>query len=562
MKNNIKRHLLLTLFINTIFIVPAHSISPSTMASANLEKSINPKSQQQCEAAIQSLTALLNRDDFKSIDTQEELNRIIENFSPDQLTHIFNTMEKIDDLFYLQSLWATELMLAKKPDMIKKLLPFIKQKLLEKNKGLHLSSIILVIIKALPATATEFFSLFKQNLSILLDNDPNYYKSITLIIKNSPDVAQELALLALEEDYSPEDFYKWFQHTCGSEIFLKKLNSYHIPNDFNWLLKKLIYCELCPNNIINIIEQCPSLNHIKYYLKSFVKYSCDFQLQDPIIQKTAMAALNKEQELIAAGYIPFVHGRRRSYDFLTQLYMCLRTATSNQPASPDFIFTHLKNQTTDLKEQKNIRMQLLKEGNPFDSKHSLEGTQKRQNLLFLNHFIFGNAIKDLGSCSFLYMLYNTNAGKINITIEDIFKMFNLEKVYAKYTPWLLQLEKEYDAINCFGQMLQIGISPKKVIKSVYLTSSGGSKKSMVISGITTDKIDVILNELNKNPQDKAEFALINTFDKYGGLNEHDMKISILDPADYDPESLQKKILCNQKRDILFQEILQEIQRSK
>ena len=240
-----------------------------------------------------------------------------------------------------------------------------------------------------------------------------------------------------------------------------------------------------------------------------------------------------------------MHGRRRSYDFLTQLFALLTAATTGKQINPHFIPTHIKMAPADLTEEKNKRKELIANGNKdYDLK-------KRQRLLFLNHFMFGNTGNG-GSNSFLYMLDNDNAGFVRIDQKDIFIMFGLEAVYAKYADQLTALEKEYDNVSPLGQMLQLGIEPKKVKRSVYLTTSGGPKITLPITGTCgSDQIDTIITHLDETPVDITEFALVNTFDKYGGLNEHGMKISVLDPADYDPVSCEKKIACNNKRDELF-----------
>jgi hypothetical protein len=307
---------------------------------------------------------------------------------------------------------------------------------------------------------------------------------------------------------------------------------------------------------LKVLQQCPSITHIAGNLNDIIWSYRQYKLNNLAIQKTIATGLSKEKELIAQGLVPFVHGRRRSYDFVTQLYAFLNATTTGKKINPDFIPTHIKVPVTDIEQEKNIRKELLADGNhDYDQK-------KRQKLLFLNHFMFGNT-NNSGSNSFLYMLSNNNAGGVNIHKKDIFKMFGLEAMYNKYAIQLNALEKEYNEVSPLGQMLQLGIEPKKVQKAVYLTTSGGPKQSLQISDTTSsDQIDTIITHLDEHPKDVTEFALINTFDKYGGLNEYGMKISVLDPADYDPESLAKKIVCNNKRDALFSAIQSDCMATK
>ena len=437
-----------------------------------------------------------------------------------------------------------------------------------------------------PTVVKELLPLIEQNLKVLAGHGGGCHL-IEDVVENNVDLAKKFALLTFEQGLDPGLFHKIIktlpEQSQRNEI-RQVLSGLHFTNDFNMFLKTVAYCGYFKKNNIKILERSPSMNHIIEHYEDFLdKYSAE--LKNPQIQQTIIAGLSKEKELIACGYVPFVHGRRRSYDFPTQVQAFLESLTANQPINNDFIPTHIKKRAADLEKEKAIREQLIKEGNALDSKNDSQGIERRQRLLFLNHFMFGNMDRD-GSNSFKYMLSNKNADSIQIATKQVFDLFNLANHYKIYERKLKELEKEYNAISPYGQMLQIGITPEKVKKCVYKTRSGGPKVILKVSDTyspdqidalfsdhtgfpivknlkgETDRIDTVLGHLKTNPIDRTEFALVNTFDQNGGLNPHGMKISVLDPADYDPESLAKKIACEKKRNELFAQIERDYKTAK
>ncbi|HLJ31012.1 MAG TPA: hypothetical protein VKU36_01115 [Candidatus Babeliales bacterium] len=231
----------------------------------------------------------------------------------------------------------------------------------------------------------------------------------------------------------------------------------------------------------------------------------------------------KEKELIDAGYEVFYHGRRWANGFLSDMYGMLYSYKSGKELN-DFIFTQLDDPALGKVSEKfyaaetEKRERLIKEGNPYNSKKHSFGIINRASLLFLNKFLFGN-MHNLGSSSLFYALLGINVGKIDFPIKEIFNMFGCDDAYQEFAQQLKDLRQEYNSLTGYGEMLQIAVPKKNVDECIYYTRSGGPKEEFVSEAdeITTD-INVILESLDKNPRDIVEFVLVETRDKFGGLN--------------------------------------------
>ena len=414
-----------------------------------------------------------------------------------------------------------------------------------------------VVVDKTSALATAKEIRCRPLLEVYLDAIATHNRTDAALIK-------KIALLTIKKQFSAFIFWQvkgWLPAQPDAEIE-KHLCS--ISNDdFDGLLKIIIYYDHTGSTSV-YIEKTPSINHLIHNISILLSRYTMYGFDNPAIQKMIMAAINKEKELIAQGYVPFVHGRDRIHNFPTQLYMFL-DALKNGKNPHNFIPTHIKKQEVDLPAEVAIRKLLITEGNPFtfESSTHAERVRRRRKLLFLNHFIFGNC-KYGGDSSYYYMYSNFNVGNIgtvHITAKQVFQMFDMD--YAPYAEKLGELEKEFYAVSSFGQMLQIGITPEKVKQCVYPTLYEGKKDSIKLSDTTSsDDIETILNHLKTDPIDDLHFALVNTCDTYGGLNPHGMKISVLDAADYDPESLAKKIACEKKRNELFAHIERDYKTAK
>jgi len=285
-------------------------------------------------------------------------------------------------------------------------------------------------------------------------------------------------------------------------------------------------------------KDIPSSNHIRKYSYGLANLKLD-KINNNEFKRLLIECCKTEQEAVDKDEI-FYHGRRWRYKFLSDVYSMLYSHQTDNPLI-DFIFTHLVEQGVRgsqkfIDNEKQKREQLLKEGNPFpilthsSIHHASLSEQKRaameqmasfgarQSLLFLNKFLFGN-INKRGSCTMAYVLEDSNVGRIDFSLKDIFSMFGYADVYSEYEKELDDLQKEHDQLSQCGELLQILVPKNIVDKCVYYTTSGGPKKSFRMpDGSTTTDVKMILDDLDKNPEDIVEFALINTQDEFGGLN--------------------------------------------
>ncbi len=280
--------------------------------------------------------------------------------------------------------------------------------------------------------------------------------------------------------------------------------------------------------------QTPSYRHlIKNYNKLDNLRHPIGTLSSPLFKNMVGNIMSKEKESID-NYEVFYHGRRWQYGFLSHVYDMLYSQLKGKPLE-NFSFTHFVEQMRGegsekfSANQEQMREKLLQEGNLFSmstklpekglsSEKQLQGFLNRQKLLFLNKFLFGN-LGRLGSCSISYILENDNMGEVDFPIREIFNMFDYGDIYDMYAKDLDDLQQEYNALSQYGEMLQILVPKANVDKCVYYTTSGGPKIEFYGQpGNQTADVKEILKSLDENPQDVAEFVLVNTYDKFGGLN--------------------------------------------
>lgn len=274
--------------------------------------------------------------------------------------------------------------------------------------------------------------------------------------------------------------------------------------------------------------QTPSYRHLIENYGKLHMLGYEDAASSPIFKNMVHNIMNKERESIG-NYEVFYHGRRWSYGFLSQVYDMLYSQLKDKPLG-NFSFTHFVEQMKEegsekfFADQEQMREKLLKEGNRFSettrlpkgrktaSEKELQGFLNRQKLLFLNKFLFGN-IDKISSSSIAYILGNFNQGQseADFFTREIFNMFDYGDIYDMYAKDIDDLEQEYNKLSRYGELLQILVPKENVDKCVYYTTSGGP---LVGSG----DVKEILRYLDKYPKDKVEFALVNTYDKHGGLN--------------------------------------------
>lgn len=324
------------------------------------------------------------------------------------------------------------------------------------------------------------------------------------------------------------------------------------------------------------LAEIPSYKHLQKFYLDLNKINEVTILNDPSLsnQIDLIAIVNNpylinmiqksmlhEKELINLGYEVFYHGRRWKWGFLSDIYNMLYSYKS-QKELKDFIFTNLDDPVLgNISEQffmseKTSREQLLKEGNPSSA-------TTHRSLLFLNKFLFGNLNFEFSS-SISYMMSNYDQGKLSLSIKEVFNMFGRSDAYQAFEDKLLTLQEDYNKLTRYGELLQIAIPKDTVNKCVYYTTNCGPKisfsKTSYLKHIpcineTTD-VKLILKDLDTNPRDETEFALINTRDKFGGLNpESGIKMfsyNAVDPEKWTTFKNKEKDLFNQIKEWMQQ----------
>lgn len=222
------------------------------------------------------------------------------------------------------------------------------------------------------------------------------------------------------------------------------------------------------------------------------------------------AILNKENELYQQGYYTFIHGQKWEFHLVEHWYTRLWEIKTSSNAG-DFIFVHCKKPCTD-KTGLNLARQLRKKIVQYGE----DGSGIRDKVLFLNYAFFGNDGR-LGSNSADYLISNSNALPINVSLKDIFTMLNYEKYYNRYEKELQDLEKEHKTISSYGHLILVAVPKNKISDYVYLSGPGGVMEHTVINGQYTNDIALIMDTLTHSPEkisnsDVIQFCLVLTDD--------------------------------------------------
>src|SRR5690606_29488154 len=96
-------------------------------------------------------------------------------------------------------------------------------------------------------------------------------------------------------------------------------------DDIDSLMKVGIYKHNCPNYSINNIDayaNTPSKKHILKYATNITKEYPEGS-KNSNMRGMLNKALANEEHIINEGKIPFYHGRKRQYDFVSQLFTFL-----------------------------------------------------------------------------------------------------------------------------------------------------------------------------------------------------------------------------------------------
>ncbi len=270
-------------------------------------------------------------------------------------------------------------------------------------------------------------------------------------------------------------------------------------------------------------SQTPSYRHLKKYYHYLKDWDNNIEsILNPVFTNMIQELMRNEKELIDNGFEVVYHGRNFEYHFLSYIYKKLYSYKSGEDLK-DFIFTHLDDPVLGkvseffLKSEQEARERLLAQGNllPTSGENTLESfLGKGSPILFLSKYAFGNLT--VPGCNSMYlMLQNKNWGEITITTQEVFSMFGYKDIYDKYEKELSRLKSEHKSLSKHGELLQIAIPKNDVDKYIYHTKIGvhGPREKFAIPGIgETDDTKVIVDDVDKNPVDPIEFALVNTRD--------------------------------------------------
>jgi len=332
------------------------------------------------------------------------------------------------------------------------------------------------------------------------------------------------------------------------ERALKQAITTSTDASFNTKLKQIIYFKYFRDTK----PQTNSLSQTEQHMIANLDAIFNFMKNAPsdLIEPLFEQVTKIETDLQQKGYYTFVHGQRWEYRLVENWYTKL-WSLKNRKSVQDYLFAHVKPQpTTAQLEQDNVtREQLMRVGRTDGA--------SRQKLLFMNYALFGNAT-NLGSSSADYMASNNNAGNVAISLRETFDHLGYQDIYAKYKEELTQLENEHKELSKYGNLLLVGVPQDKLPECVYLSLTGGAKRTIEIKGVgKTDDIKLIMDTLRTNPEkiwnsDQLEFCMAMTWDM--ALNpESGIKIFSLNAADQ-----EKLVAFNAKSDELFARIKRDI----
>jgi hypothetical protein len=349
---------------------------------------------------------------------------------------------------------------------------------------------------------TVGFNVFNK----LILSKPGLKNFIDNYIKQSLEEEEGGRAIAYRASHSPE-FKKCVVNYIKKE---RDLNIGLMPVDF-------LSTSLDGSDFIKVIfgfdntyEHVPSYRHLVKYYKDFADWDYVEIIKNPIFKNVIQDIIRKEKELVDAGYDVYYHGGIWDNNFLSDLYIMLYAYKSGKDVK-DFIFLHFDDPVLGkvsklfFESEEKTRERLLFEGNAVPKTSKLDDVLGiGRSTLFLAKYLFGNLSKP-GCSPIGLMLENFNWGKGNISIKEIFSMFDLKKKHA--------------GLGSYGRLVQVAVPKKNIDKCIYRSMLGchGQQEALSIPGLgTTNDMNIISDYVNKNPQEELEFILIMTRDPYGG----------------------------------------------
>ncbi|MEX0940076.1 MAG: hypothetical protein WDZ41_01850 [Candidatus Babeliales bacterium] len=381
---------------------------------------------------------------------------------------------------------------------------------------------------------------------------------------------------------SPKLFRELEYDKCGVyDQLIKKLGQHE--NEFDNIVKLLAYLSQCTDEkkLLDAEQKQLTFQHLLVHespeafsdtpwYKHYKNHLIDSYLEKKELRNMLNNLLKKAYKLEQEGYVTFFHGQRFAYRLTEEWFTKLWEIKNNQKTS-NFMFLHAKPLCNDqdcLALQKQFRQKIIKRhGQTFSE-------NVRKHVLFMNYAYFANS-SNPGSSTADYVLNDNNAGRISLSLAEIFSFHNYEDIYRKFSQEIEQLEIDYINLNHNNSGTAVLIAvPKEILsKSVYLSQSGAIKSHVMINDKETNDIELIMKTLRSDPEqilqrsfwsddwvfynsDQLEFCLVMTQDKKGGLNpESGIQIIPFNAVGEDEWKAFKK-----KEEALFEKIKMAIQK--
>lgn len=256
--------------------------------------------------------------------------------------------------------------------------------------------------------------------------------------------------------------------------------------------------------------------------------------------------------------------------FLSDIYMMLHSYKSGKNPK-NFRFLHFDDplfgtiSQSFFESEENTRERLVSKGTlaAYDTQLS-EALGVGRSALFLAKYLFGN-LSAPGCSPLALMLNNYNWGKELLsetgekllTVKEIFRMFGYLDVYKECEQELLRLQEKYQNLSPYGQLIQIAIPKENLSKWVYHSKLGhhAQKEKFVLSnGKITDDMDIISEDVNKNPKRNFECVLVMARGKGGPFDPE----SGMEMFTYDLVEPEKMAEFKEEEKQLFDRILKSL----
>lgn len=266
-----------------------------------------------------------------------------------------------------------------------------------------------------------------------------------------------------------------------------------------------------PEDLVTALSSTTqSAGHFKENRDQILKSNTTGQLLHAPLKMLIKRVLQKEHEEKEKGRYVFFHAQQWHLTLYADIFKKLWEMVYQERVSDYQFLRFTPKPNIPLLEQESLtRSAMMKTGRT---------NRNRSHLLFMNHALFGN-INNPGSCSYDYFLSNSNVNAPEISIQELFSVFNIETLYKKYQKKFEILNKLHYKANehGFGNFLLISCTQEQIQSTVFAAQPGGYKRSVKVSKHETNDVTTILNALQSNPQtldnsDRIEYCMVLTRD--------------------------------------------------